>query len=238
MKKVRSDLIDLTGKRFGKYTVLEYVGKYRWRCRCDCGNEKDILGQSLRRGESNQCNECRLKEFRVGLGKKHGLTSRGNIPHEYAIWTNMRDRCNNPNNPAYKDYGGRGIEVCERWNDCATFIEDMGPRPSRKHSIDRIDNDSGYSPDNCRWATKKQQQRNMRTTAMLEYEGQLVPRIELAERFGIPENTLRGRLNAGMPLEVALTMPRRNRENRDTESGRYMTMNEMRTEWEKSHSVD
>ena len=93
---------------------------------------------------------------------KHGFARPGKEAPEYRAWAALRNRCSNPNHDAYKNYGGRGIKVCERWNDFLAFLEDMGPRPSPKHSIDRINNDGNYEPDNCRWATRSEQCRNMR----------------------------------------------------------------------------
>lgn len=132
---------------------------------------------------------------------KHGLCG----TPEYSAWSGMMMRCNNESHPAYSHYGGRGIKVCERWSDVRIFVADMGLRPTPKHSLDRIDNEGSYSPDNCRWADPKEQQRNKRTTKTVEYEGETLPLVELAERFGIEPETLRKRLKRDWPMERALS---------------------------------
>jgi hypothetical protein len=121
----------------------------------------------------------------------------------------MMRRCFDPKNHAYENYGGRGITVCERWkNDVSAFIADMGPRPSPKHSIDRKDNDGNYEPGNCRWATAREQRRNQRTNRKLLAFGEELNLCEWAERFGIPTQTINGRLQRGWPAELAVSSPR------------------------------
>lgn len=152
-------IIDLTGRRFGRWTVLAFVSRENrrtlFRCRCDCGTERDVLALSLTRamGASRGCGCVRPKP--VGQ-RKHG----GRGTREYRIWKGMRDRCNNPSNPRFVDYGGAGVKVCALWDDFAAFLADMGRAPTPQHTLDRRDNSLGYSPDNCRWATQTEQQRN------------------------------------------------------------------------------
>lgn len=127
---------------------------------------------------------------------------------EYHIWEGMKQRCHNPNNPRYCNYGGRGIVVCERWKDFQNFYADMGPRPSTDYSIDRIDNDGNYEPSNCRWATSTQQNRNNSHNTMIEYNGKSQCLIEWAEELGISAKYLSHRYARGMrPPEVFETVP-------------------------------
>lgn len=156
-------LIDLTGKMFGRLTVLRRAdqntpqGHPTWECSCSCGNLTTTTGINLRHGRTRSCG-CFEQESRSTNNLKHGLVG----TYFYYIWNAMQNRCSNPNNPKYRDYGARGIKVCARWNDVANFAADMGPRPSSEHSIDRIDNDGNYEPTNCRWATVAQQHANRR----------------------------------------------------------------------------
>lgn len=122
-------------------------------------------------------------------------------PHPlYNVWASMRNRCNNPNYKQWADYGGRGISICPEWASFDQFVEDMGPRPSPTHSIDRIDNDLGYSPKNCRWATKKEQQRNQRRAVFVSIEGVSHRLVEIVEKTGIKPETIVSRANAGMNM--------------------------------------
>jgi hypothetical protein len=137
---------------------------------------------------------------------KHGLSY---IP-EYRCWQTMRLRCNVPSNPAYKDYGARGITVCDRWIESPeTFLADMGKKPTEKHELDRIDNDKGYSPENCRWATRSENDRNRRSNRFLEYDGHCRTIAEWAERHNIRSDTLTYRLDNGWDIALALSTPTR-----------------------------
>lgn len=136
----------------------------------------------------------------------HGLS----YTPEYRAWQTMRLRCTNPKNAAWPAYGGRGITVCERWlNDPAAFVADMGPKPSPKHELDRIDNDGPYSPENCRWVLRKVNDRNRRNNRTLTYGGETLTVAEWAERTGIEKTALLYRINAGWDAERALTTPAR-----------------------------
>lgn len=140
--------------------------------------------------------------------RKHGLS----YTAEYRAWQTMRLRCLEPNNPAYASYGGRGITVCDRWKDSpAAFIEDMGLKPSPKHELDRIDNDRGYEPGNCRWVTRAANDRNRRSNRYLTFRGQRLALAEWCERLNLPRDTVRKRIEAGWSIERALTTPVRSK---------------------------
>jgi len=126
---------------------------------------------------------------------------------ENQVWQNMRARCLNPNNPRYADYGGRGISVCERWDSFRSFLADMGQRPGPEYSIERIDNDGPYSPENCRWATRGEQRRNTRQTRALTFNGKTQCLTDWAAEVGLSLDGLRHRIKQGWPLEEVLTRP-------------------------------
>lgn len=193
--------LDLAGKAFGKLIVLcrmsnDKHGKSRWMCQCECGYSKTINGSSLVTGNTTSCG-CFNKEVVSGLMSTHGESA----SKEYVAWVGMKERCNNPKNPSYGRYGGRGITVCDEWKvSFEKFKSDMGPRPEGT-SIDRIDNNLGYFKENCRWATKKQQSRNQSSNHKVETGGTVFNTIaEAAEFLGIPKST--GRYRVGMKRPI------------------------------------
>jgi hypothetical protein len=164
-------LIDLTGKRFGRWTVLAIhpkrmrYGRRRhavifWYCACACGNKRIVTGGSLRSGNSTNCG-CRTREKTRERNTKHGHARRGRLTRAYVRWAAMLRRCFNPNVREYCNYGGRGVTVCERWLKFENFYADMGDPPPGKW-LDRRDNDGDYEPGNCRWTTPTEQARNRR----------------------------------------------------------------------------
>lgn len=203
---------DLTGKRFGRWTVISLAGKrifpnsygkHLWNCRCDCGTEKIVQGGNIANGWSLSCG-CATG----CLSKVEDMGESPAVLHEKRIWKAMLDRCLNPKNKRHADYHDRGITVCKRWLESfENFLSDMGKRPTLSHSIDRINNDGNYEPGNCRWATRKEQQRNQCNTIMLTLNGETMNVYDWSERTGISRITLSGRLYRGWTDEEALTIP-------------------------------
>ena len=195
--------IDITGKRFGRWTVIGRSGSERgmamWDCICECGAHGRIYGIHLRRGNSNSCG-CR-KHDRV----KHGQSRYH--PAECKAWSGMLRRCENAHDKSYADYGGRGIAVCDRWHDVRLFIADMGPRPSPRHSIDRINNDGDYEPGNCRWATDKEQMNNRRCSRLITFGERTQSVAKWADELGVGWHVLACRLNRGWSVERTLSTP-------------------------------
>lgn len=185
--------IDLKGKRFGKLTVIEKAGtnkhrKLMWKCQCDCGNHSIVVGQDLRRGKTSGCGVCI-----IGHNVKRGLTS----SRIYGIWNGMKNRCSNENTSSYYRYGARGITVCDEWlNNFQSFYDwamENGYRDDL--TIDRIDNDNGYSPDNCRWITMHEQNRNKCNNRKITCRGITKIVADWAIVLGIGKEILAYKLN-------------------------------------------
>lgn len=162
----------MVGQRFGRLVVLAVDSKDAnymvfWYCRCDCGNNKVIVGTRLRNGKTKSCG-CLAREQAASRAKARNATTPPRKTHglrrspEYRAWQNMKKRCLSPNAVQYPYYGLRGISICAEWMRFESFYADMGPKPSRVHSLDRKDNDGNYEPGNCRWATKVEQATNRR----------------------------------------------------------------------------
>lgn len=211
----------MVGDVYGRLTVLsessrETPSKGRRRirkfcvCRCECGKEKEIDRDHLRTGHTKSCG-CLHTESVKKTMTTHGATvsrRKGEYNRAYGIWGGITDRCTNVNNHAYKDYGGRGITVCDRWRSFENFFADMGNPPAGM-TIDRADNDKGYCKENCRWASRKEQGRNRRSTVLLTHNGRTMCMKAWAEEMGMCGSAIRHRLNIGWSVEKALTAPNR-----------------------------
>jgi len=157
----------LVGQKFGRWTVVSKVagaGQSRWYVVCDCGAKGEAYANNLKRGETKSCG-CLKSEEVAARNTKHSNAVRGSTTKTYRAWQNMLERCNNEEHKNYSRYGGRGIKVCERWGKFENFLEDMGEAPEEL-TIDRVDNDKGYSKANCRWATRAQQLQNRELTTL------------------------------------------------------------------------
>lgn len=191
--------IDLTGKRFGRLVVVSRVesdkrGEVQWLCRCDCGNEPIATGNHLRRGYTNSCG-CLSRERTVDTHRTHGGTG----TRLFYVWSSMKGRCQNKNDKAYPNYGGRGIEVYGEWKDSFEAFRDWALDNGYEEglTIDRIDNNDSYSPENCRWVTLREQNRNKRTNVNMSIGGVTKCLKEWAEVFHINYGTFKARYHSG-----------------------------------------
>lgn len=187
------------GATFGRLTVVDVAPRSRVSCKCSCGNQHVAIAGNLLSGRTRSCG-CIRRENNNHI--THGKT--GSLTH--TRWLVMRRRCSNPKTTGYENYGGRGIKVCERWADYSSFLADMGECPPGM-TIDRIDSDGNYEPENCRWATKLTQARNTRANHVLEFNGQTKCLEEWAEEYGMSSRSLMSRLRLGWSVEKALTTP-------------------------------
>ena len=171
---------ELKGKKFGKLTVIRECESVkdkplRWVCLCDCGATTTVITNKLVQGKIKSCG-CWKSELCGNVHLTHGSARVGNQSLEYVSWRHMKERCLNPKNKRYADYGGRGIKICEQWlgkEGFANFLSDMGRKPSPEHTLDRFpNNDGNYEPSNCRWGTDEQQNRNRRSNIWIEYNGE------------------------------------------------------------------
>ena len=209
---------DLSEKTFGRLSVIEYSGEQtksgnlKWKCRCQCGNLLTIASSHLLDGSTQSCG-CLSKEVTRDRSIKHGHAIGGEISKTYSSWEAMIARCTRPSINDYKNSGGRGILVCDRWKIFSSFLEDMGERPYG-YQIDRIDSNGNYEPTNCRWATTKEQSRNKRSNNRIELNGEIKTLIDWAEQTGIPTDTLWHRIyTSDWTIERALTTPLMKRKN-------------------------
>lgn len=202
---------NLKGKVFGRLTVLHLArprqnkhGSFIWIVQCSCGSRrKKVNGNELRSGKTVSCG-CQAREnFHHRI---HGHAPAGKATPEYRAWHGLRSRCLNPRSPKFSIYGARGIKICDRWKSFVLFLEDMGPRPSKKHSLDRVNANGNYSPENCRWATSKQQNRNRRNNHRIFFKGESLCLAEAAEKYDLNSRLIQRRIALGWSVEEALTI--------------------------------
>ena len=206
-------MLSLYDQRFGKLVAIEPRGSNKnkqilWLCLCDCGNEVIVEGRALKAGQTKSCGCLALEQAKkMGLNNKtHGHSKNGKKSKVYMAWEAMIQRCTNHKHKYYNIYGGRGITVCDRWLKFENFLEDMGECPPGL-TLERRNNNKGYSPSNCYWATWKQQQRNRRNNRPITHNGKTQLLIEWAEETGIDRKTITARLKRGWSTERALKTP-------------------------------
>lgn len=196
---------EMVGNVYGRWTIQGIVRSgrsARFDCLCSCGKRKSVACSTIKAGLSQSCG-CLRGEQVGNRSRTHGQTKTST----YRIWSGMVNRCTNKNNKDWKLYGGRGIVVCARWMAFENFLEDMGERPGRRHSIDRIDNSRGYEPGNCRWASDVEQANNRSNNHRVSWNGETRTVSEWARHLSISERCLWCRLNRGWSIEDALSTP-------------------------------
>lgn len=201
----------LDGQRFGRLTVIRRAGsrsgRVVWACMCNCGSTVEVVSHALTSGHTKSCG-CWKDERNRGTQPKHSHARRGTQPTPtYKTWQAMMTRCYNEKAKSFKDYGGRGIKVCDGWHLFENFLAHMGERPEGM-TLDRIDSNKGYTPENCRWATKITQARNTRVNCIVTYNGSQMTQAEFAETLGLKQSTVSYRLRKGWtPKQIAETPP-------------------------------
>jgi hypothetical protein len=198
-------IIDLTGLRFNRWTVQKMshqVGsRVYWLARCECGTERAVWAADLKRGGSRSCG-CEMRELATARSQTHGLSRHP----AYRNFIHMKVRCENPNSDTYPEYGGRGIKICERWATFDAFWEDMGATWNKGLTLDRIDPNGNYEPNNCRWASAKEQANNRRQHSMINTPKGRMNVTQAAAAFGLPTRTIFSRIRYGWP-EQDLCLP-------------------------------
>lgn len=204
--------LKLSGVKFGRLEVVAEIknrsreGKVVWLCKCDCGRQVEIRGSCLITGHTKSCG-CYQGDVVREVQTTHGVRVRGKITTEYTSWSQMITRCINTKGRKYKYYGGRGIKVCDRWRfSFDNFLADMGPKPSPTHTLDRYpDMNGNYEPSNCRWATKKEQADNRRSTIWIEYNGERLTVADWSRKLGVNDHTFRDYIAYGKtPIEALM----------------------------------
>lgn len=179
-------------------------GEIAWECVCMCGKTIRVTTNHLRFSRVKSCG-CWYKESRATVHSTHGMAGavKGKAP-EYKAWISLRERCNNPNFIGFKNYGGRGIRVCGRWNDFTAFLSDMGPKPGPEYSVEREDVNGNYEPSNCSWATRREQSRNTTRNHFISAFGITKVLSDWAAQTGLSRAAIRKRIERGIPPEQAL----------------------------------
>lgn len=203
----------MLGRTFGRYEVKSHAGhdghNHYWLCACSCGQSRTVAQQHLLSGASKSCG-CLRREIAREQGTVHGHAPAKRQTPTYRAWCHMLERCSNPKTAMYQYYGGRGITVCDQWQEFACFLKDMGERPDGT-TIDRKDNDGHYEPGNCRWATIQEQNRNRRSNIRLTLDGETMCATDWAARLGKDAATILRRYHAGWPIEMVLSAKRLSR---------------------------
>jgi hypothetical protein len=198
--------VDLIGKRFSKLLVVAEHGRGKqksvlWLCRCDCGKDTIVDTRQLNSGKTKSCG-CIIYDILLKRNLTHGKAKFGQKTPEYRTWLGMKGRCNNKNSGRYKNYGGRGITVCDRWiNSFENFLNDMGQRPSNSHSIHRKDENGNYEPDNCVWATNFVQARGRTDNVWVEYKGDVKIQEDWCIILGIRASQMNYHLSKGRTID-------------------------------------
>lgn len=208
-------LADLTGQRFGRWVVLrrdgiDRFGNSTWVCQCDCGKEKIVTAPALKSGASQSCGCLRTEMSQISIQKLHAAKkiSYPRVRRLYSIWRKMRNRCYNSLNSSFRDYGGRGIDICAEWANFYAFQDwALSHGYAANLTLDRIDVDGDYCPDNCRWVTMVRQERNKRNTIYLTYKGEKRPLADWADTIGVKWKTLYSRWKRGWSDERILNTP-------------------------------
>lgn len=207
--KTRSDMIDMTGRVVGRLTVTGFEPAARkWQCTCACGQMVLASGGNLRKESVRSCG-CLARQERIRNKETHGMSASA----EYRVFLTMRARCMNPKSKKFSDYGARGVEV--RFRDFAEFIAHIGPRPSPRHSVDRIRNDGHYEIGNVRWATSVEQRNNRRDSVLIEHMGIRDTLTGWGRRLGISGASMRNRVASGWPMEKVLSHPVNHKQQRN-----------------------
>lgn len=219
-----NNILDLVGLRVNHLSVIEktdgrYNGGVLWRCSCVCGRENVLVKANiLKAGRIKSCG-CKTNELISKARTTHGCSKNPETIKTYQAWRHMRERCEKPKHKSFPDYGGRGISVCERWQDFSNFYSDMGDLPFGM-TIERIDNNKGYSPENCRWATQKEQANNRRNNRLISLDGITKTLSQWSEFVEISYDTLSLRMARGWTISEAFFTPVKKQKNSRRQMGK------------------